>query len=125
MEEERRLCYVGMTRAKKWLYMVHALRRSLMGGTSANPPSRFLGDIPPHLIESSDFFAPGDEWEGRTASDQVTGLDEGDKVEHVKFGQGIVLSCTRTRGDYEAVVEFENVGTKRLLLSMAPLRRVD
>ncbi len=125
MEEERRLCYVGMTRAKKRLYMARALRRSLMGGTSANPPSRFLGDIPPHLIESSDFFSESesDEWE--TAIDQMTYLEEGDHVEHIKFGQGVVVSCTRTRGDYEAVVDFETAGTKRLLLSMAPLRKID
>ena len=125
MEEERRLCYVGMTRAKKRLYMVRAIRRSLMGRTSANPPSRFLGDIPPHLIESSDFFAGQDVWESDDGCEQLASLEEGDKVEHVKFGCGVVLSCTRTRGDYEAVVDFEAAGTKRLLLSMAPLKKID
>ena len=51
IEEERRLCYVGMTRAKERLYLLYTKERRLFGGLSANPPSRFLGDIPPDLVD--------------------------------------------------------------------------
>ena len=122
MEEERRLCYVGMTRAKKRLYLVRALRRSLMGGTNANPPSRFLRNIPSHLVKSSGLF--GEETKAAPASKpDGPGLSAGDHVEHAKFGKGLVVSCTPTRDDQEVVVVFENAGIKKLLLSLAQLKR--
>lgn len=124
MEEERRLCYVGMTRAKKRLYLVRALRRTLMGRTSANPPSRFLEDIPSHLTQSSDVFNDNTGWEEISTTEEPLGLEEGDEVEHFKFGRGVVVSSTPTRGDYEVVVDFVKAGMKRLLLSVAPLKRV-
>ena len=55
MEEERRLCYVGITRAKEKLYLIAARLRNLFGSTTVNPPSRFLSDIPPHLVEFINF----------------------------------------------------------------------
>ncbi len=124
MEEERRLCYVGMTRAKKRLYLVRALRRSLMGGTNANPPSRFLKNIPAKLVQTTGLFGEEPKPAPRP---RVSGIDlsAGDHVEHAKFGKGVVVSCTPARDDQEVVVVFDGVGIKKLLLSLAQLKRVD
>jgi len=123
MEEERRLCYVGMTRAKRRLYLVNASRRRLMGGTSANPPSPFLSDIPPHITQTTGLFEE-QEWT-RTPSPDLPTLQAGDYVHHHKFGEGVVISCTPTGDDQEIVVDFEEIGMKRLLLSLAPLKRIE
>jgi DNA helicase II / ATP-dependent DNA helicase PcrA len=124
MEEERRLCYVGMTRAKKRLYLVRALRRSLMGGTNANPPSRFLKNIPAKLVQTTGLFGEEPKPAPRP---KVSGIDlsAGDHVEHAKFGKGVVVSCTPARDDQEVVVVFNGVGIKKLLLSLAQLKRVE
>ena len=123
MEEERRLCYVGMTRAKRQLYLIRALRRSLMGGTNANPRSRFLEDIPQHLIQCRASF---EEQESMPAVSIDTLVPEvGDYVEHAKFGQGVVTSCVPVRNDYEVEVAFRKLGTKKLLLSLAFLKRLE
>ena len=122
MEEERRLCYVGMTRAKTRLYLINALRRRLLGGTSANPPSRFLCDIPPGLTEGAGLFEEPELLP--FASPVPIALEAGDCVRHNKFGEGVVVSCTSTRDDQEIVVAFERVGVKRLLLSLAPLEKI-
>ncbi|TET26718.1 MAG: AAA family ATPase [Dehalococcoidia bacterium] len=130
MEEERRLCYVGITRAKKRLYLVYAFRRSLMGSSAISKPSRFLEDIPRHLV------AGGDRWRGEES--QLTTamysyqpspvarleLKAGDHVHHPQFGDGVVVSCRAVKDDVEAVVAFGE-GVKRLLLSFAKLERVD
>ncbi|MDM7999919.1 MAG: UvrD-helicase domain-containing protein [Dehalococcoidia bacterium] len=124
MEEERRLCYVGMTRAKKRLYLVRALRRSLMGGTNANPPSRFLRDIPENLVQASGLFGeepkPAPKPKARGPD-----LSPGDHVQHARFGKGTVVSCTPARDDHEVVVVFDGVGIKKLLLSLAQLKPLD
>jgi DNA helicase-2/ATP-dependent DNA helicase PcrA len=126
MEEERRLCYVGMTRAKKRLYLVRACHRGFLGG---NPslPSRFLQDIPPHLllrrqgIESGALVSAGQ----LAPAPSPPSFRSGDHVRHARFGEGVVLSCSSTRDDQELVVDFGGrLGTKRLLLSLAPLERV-
>ncbi len=123
MEEERRLCYVGMTRAKNRLYLVRALRRSLMGGTNANPPSRFLKNIPAKLVQTTGLF--GEEPKPPPRPRVVNGGDfsAGDHVEHAKFGKGVVVSCTPVRDDQEVVVVFDGAGIKKLLLSLAQLNR--
>jgi DNA helicase-2/ATP-dependent DNA helicase PcrA len=123
MEEERRLCYVGMTRAKKRLYLVRALQRSLMGVTNANPPSRFLGDIPGHLVKDIGIFEETDVSPDIDYDPIV--LEVGDLVQHRKFGQGVVVSCNCMRNDWEVEVSFHEVGTKKLLLSLAPLERLE
>jgi DNA helicase-2/ATP-dependent DNA helicase PcrA len=133
MEEERRLCYVGVTRAKQRVYLVHAFRRSLMGSSTVNGPSRFLEDIPRNLMTS------GNSWqkEGLTVSSvyswdttapassfMVPGLKVGDRVRHDAFGSGVVVSFQPVPGDAEVVVVFDEVGLKKLLASFARLEKI-
>ena len=135
MEEERRLCYVGITRAEKRLYLLRSYRRSLFGGSTANPPSRFLQDISPHLISPRGLW---DEGPTPTASLHFGSdihpspqplsaptLKVGDHVHHSKFGSGIVMNCSPTRNDQELTVVFEKAGVKKLLASLAPLEKVE
>jgi DNA helicase II / ATP-dependent DNA helicase PcrA len=137
MEEERRLCYVGITRARRKIYLVHAFRRNLMGKSTVNKASRFLQDIPRNLV------AGGDLWkaeESHIGSDRLAGagavvmnrpapaaalpdLKTGDRVHHVQFGEGVVISCSPKGGDSEVVVAFNGVGIKKLLLSFAKLEK--
>ena len=134
MEEERRLCYVGVTRAKQRVYLVRAFRRSLMGSSTVNSPSRFLKDIPPHLISGGDLWR-GEEsqiatamysWNKASAPRLTTQeLKAGDHVHHVQFGDGVVVSCQPVKDDKEVVVAFEGQGVKRLLLSFARLEKVE
>jgi DNA helicase-2/ATP-dependent DNA helicase PcrA len=131
MEEERRLCYVGITRAKKRLYLLRSYRRNLFGGSTANPPSRFLQDISPHLI------SPRGLWEKSPAPVASPDFDRdsrplitltlkvGDHVRHSKFGAGIVMNCSPTRDDQELTVAFEEAGVKKLLASLAPLEKIE
>ncbi len=135
MEEERRLCYVGITRAKKRLYLLRSYRRSLFGGSTANPPSRFLQDISPHLIsprglweESQIPISSPDLNRDLQPSPPPPGtlaLKVGDHVRHSKFGTGIVMNCLPTRDDQELTVAFEEAGVKKLLASLAPLEKIE
>jgi len=134
MEEERRLCYVGITRAKQRVYLVHAFRRSLMGSSTVNKPSRFLSDIPQHLISSGGLWQ-GEEsqiatamysWDKPSAPSLTTQeLKAGDHVHHTQFGDGVVVSCQPVKDDSEAVIVFSRAGIKKLLLSFAHLEKVD
>jgi DNA helicase-2/ATP-dependent DNA helicase PcrA len=147
LEEERRLCYVGMTRAKEHLYLVHAFRRAFAGGGAGfgghNPPSRFLADIPPDLTAQRERIAAPTFWPSRyrygaaervgAHRDAPSGEGEppaeafspGDHVRHRKFGEGVVVSCQPSGSDYQVVVAFKGeAGIKKLLLSFAPLERV-
>jgi len=131
MEEERRLCYVGITRAKKRLYLLRSYRRSLFGGSTANPPSRFLQDISPHLIsprrlwEDSSISVASAYSQSSPPSVSTTTLKVGDHVHHGKFGPGIVMNCSPTRDDQELTVVFEQAGVKKLLASLAPLEKIE
>ncbi|MDP2935863.1 MAG: UvrD-helicase domain-containing protein [Dehalococcoidia bacterium] len=138
MEEERRLCYVGITRAKDRLYLVRAQRRTLFGSSSPNPPSRFLRDIPPHLTEArrpgpdSPARAVAGRWEPPTTlvgrhrpeTKASLALVPGDRVRHARFGEGLVVSTKPSGDDQEIAVAFDGAGVKRLLLSFAPLEKV-
>jgi len=141
MEEERRLCYVGITRAKEKVYLVYAQRRSLWGGRASNPPSRFLQDIPPHLVASPKAPASAKQLDHRAAARvrsragepdpgpsharPRTELKAGDHVSHEMFGEGIVVNCQASAGDHEVTVAFKgDAGVKRLLLSLAPLQKL-
>ena len=139
MEEERRLCYVGVTRAKKRVYLVRAFRRSLMGSSEVKPPSRFLLDIPPHLVSGNGLWR-GEEsqvadavsaWNKAPEAPEapevklpVPELRAGDHVRHDSFGEGVVVSCQPVKDDAEAVVVFDGAGIKKLLLSYARLEKV-
>jgi len=134
MEEERRLCYVGVTRAKQRVYLVRAFRRSLMGRSTVNRPSRFLEDIPRHLISSGGWWQ-GEEnqiatamhsWNKPSAPSLTTQeLKAGDHVYHAQFGEGVVVSCQPAKDDSEVVVVFDGAGVKKLLLSFAKLEKVE
>ncbi|HLY84561.1 MAG TPA: 3'-5' exonuclease, partial [Acidimicrobiales bacterium] len=148
LEEERRLCYVGITRAKERLYLSHAWCRSLWGQTQYNPPSRFLNEIPDELLRVAEgghravrpHSPAGGGFRGRESIIEAAirggkappvrgsgaeglGLRSGEDVVHAKWGEGVVLEVSGDGDKAEAVVHFPSVGEKRLALSMAPLKR--
>ena len=128
LEEERRLCYVGMTRAKDRLTMTHAMRRSLFGRAEANLPSRFLDELPTIGVERErlrpaswrDYGGRGAVREYAPRSD-VPDLSTGDSVRHSSLGAGIV---TRIEPGGVVTVRFEDGAERRLMLEYAPLERV-
>ena len=128
MEEERRLCYVGMTRAEKQLFLTRAFRRTLHGASRPNPPSRFLSDIPKRLIASKGNQQVFQSSPVDRANEVMPGsleLNIGDNVVHSRFGEGVVLECLSINGDHEVTVSFnERIGVKKLLLSLAPLEKI-
>jgi DNA helicase-2/ATP-dependent DNA helicase PcrA len=123
MEEERRLCYVGMTRAKRELYMFHAAGRMLYGGVQHNPPSRFLSEIGSTV--SSEGLSH-DPLQKRLIPEEtqepryVPELNEGDGVRHQIFGEGTVMEIDGET----AVVYFKGKGARTLNISFAPLERL-
>ena len=134
MEEERRLCYVGITRAREQVYLVRAFRRSLMGSSAINQPSRFLQDIPSHLIdgggrwqgEDGDLAAAMYSWNRMMAPrPELPELSLGDRVQHAQFGEGTVVGYKMVKDDVEVVVAFEGAGVKKLLLSFANLEKTE
>ncbi len=137
LEEERRLCYVGVTRAKERLYLLRAFRRGFRGSFERRVPSRFLADIPQKLIMAADTAAPKvrrksasaaktrerPESEPESAGPGLS-FTTGDKVHHAKFGAGIVVNSRPSEGDVEVTVAFDSdAGIKRLLASVAKLTR--
>ena len=147
IEEERRLAYVGITRAKKKLYLTSAAERMLFGRTTRNRRSRFEGEIPSELTDQQDdalrswqkagaaaSAAPG----GRPTSRTVTpprpmapksaaepfSLRAGDRVSHRVFGEGMVLSVTPMGGDHLVEIAFDKVGTKRIMATFAKLTKI-
>jgi DNA helicase-2/ATP-dependent DNA helicase PcrA len=125
MEEERRLCYVGITRAKERVYLVHAFRRSLYRGNRPNPPSPFLKDIPAHLVVRNSNRRTMVNTGAGSDHTRPTELKPGDRVHHAKFGDGMVVNAVATRTDHEVTVAFgRGIGVKRLLVSLAPLEKL-
>ncbi|ADL08492.1 DNA helicase PcrA [Thermosediminibacter oceani] len=147
LEEERRLCYVGITRAKKRLYLTRAWSRNLYGNTSYYSASRFIDEIPARLIKE---IRPGDDTleeeekprEDKKAEQAVpvkprtqklkTGvkpqepvkLNPGDRVKHSKWGEGVVTAVYGAGENTEIAVNFASEGTKRLMLKYAPLVKI-
>ena len=142
LEEERRLAYVGITRARERLYLSRAMTRSAWGSPMHNPASRFLDEIPAELVESRrdepvlswspSAPAPG---MGRRAgagkrpepsagTRPVVGLATGDRVLHKTFGMGTVTDTSGVGDRAEATIDFGSVGTKRLLLRYAPVEKL-
>lgn len=148
IEEERRLCYVGITRAKKNLYLTNAKSRMLFGSTNHNRPSRFISEIPEHLYEDISknsiteaqkiFFYNKDM--GRSAGKSKSRGDFGtvkkdstpvsfdfkigDTVRHKVFGQGVVLSCENVGNDCLLEIAFEKGSTKKLMAKFAKLEKI-
>ncbi|HEC26045.1 MAG TPA: DNA helicase II [Gammaproteobacteria bacterium] len=132
LEEERRLCYVGMTRAMKQLYISYAEVRRLYGRESYTTPSRFLKEIPVEAIEeirtrNGGFQTP---WRGTgvynndTSAQVDTGLSLGVRVRHDKFGEGVIVNIEGKGEHTRAQVNFESAGVKWLVLSFARLTRL-
>jgi DNA helicase-2/ATP-dependent DNA helicase PcrA len=141
IEEERRLCYVGMTRAQEELHMLHAQRRSLYGQPNFNSRSRFLNDIPleitSSLLESEVGTPPARQIrQERTGGYSITEpktkgpdwkppFEVGERVTHGKFGIGVVIACNPLKNDAEVTVAFPGVtGVKKLVQSLAKLAKV-
>jgi DNA helicase-2/ATP-dependent DNA helicase PcrA len=124
LEEERRLCYVGITRAQRKLYATHAWSRNLWGGTNYNPPSRFLGEIPDDLkIAAKRVRNARREQAHPVATVSAGDITIGDRVVHDHWGGGVVREVTGSGDRAEAVVAFDTQGDKRLLLAWAPLQK--
>jgi len=127
MEEERRLCYVGMTRAREELFMMYTDSRILYGGLQHNPPSRFLSEIDSSfqtqsqslgssLFGTANISSPSNSTEPR----YVPELIEGDQVRHQLFGIGTVMEID---GDTVAIY-FKGKGAKKLNIAFAPLEKL-
>ncbi len=129
MEEERRLCYVGITRAREQLVITSAEVRRLFGGESYNMLSRFVRELPDELIEEirpkASFTRPVIPTSPRLGHDRVeedTGLFVGQRVTHARFGPGIVLNLEGQGPQSRVQVNFEDAGSKWLIASMANLQ---
>lgn len=162
IEEERRLCYVALTRAKKMVYLLHARERMLNGSTQFNRLSRFVSEIPPELLDEEDRtsdslrrFSFGDEEEMHAIKTEsrvpsllssakkksaehnlgpiqkktapklpVAEFSVGDRVHHVTFGDGTVLSKRTMGSDILYEIEFDKVGIKKLMATYARLSAI-
>ncbi len=132
LEEERRLAYVGITRAMDRLYLSHAMRRTLYGNTFAHPKSRFLEEMPSVEAIGNVVALPrpaGGRWREvsihETAGNGVKlGLKVGDRVRHPKWGEGLVSNVAGAGGDGLLTISFPNVGEKMVMLKYAPLEKV-
>ena len=123
LEEERRLCYVGMTRAKERLYLTYAWRRNLNGNTLFNSVSRFISEIPTHLKEKAE-IQKGEEIPSLDNKREKIEIAVGDKVRHVDWGIGVILNKIDTENDIFITVDFETVGLKKLSINYAPLEKL-
>lgn len=131
LEEERRLCYVGVTRARERLYLTHCWKRTLYGVERYNKPSRFLEEIPSHLMEPEESPGePGSRAEqmpaGSKPAPRVKAVEQfvlGDKIQHRKWGIGVIVGVQGRGDDAEYKVAFPEQGIKVLLAKYAPLER--
>lgn len=125
LEEERRLCYVGITRAKEKLFFTHTKMRTLFGSTSYNKISRFVTEIPRSLLidDENSFSRVRTDVHSITAciDDISCNLAVGQKVKHKKFGQGLILNLQNVGSDIRVEVIFDDVGTKNLMAAYANL----
>ena len=131
LEEERRLCYVAITRAMEKLYITHAESRRLHGTDTFNPPSRFLKEIPKDLIDeirpraqTNIPYNRKDFNETKIEFEMDIGISLGQKVRHKKFGEGIVLNYEGSGESARVQVNFEDSGTKWLVMSYANLEKM-
>jgi DNA helicase-2/ATP-dependent DNA helicase PcrA len=139
MAEERRLFYVGITRAKEKLFLVHALNRTTYGYAEPSDPSRFLDDIPSELIDGGNPWqtlrAPQRQvraamtWNDRPAAKSAPVIEPafraGQQVEHPTYGQGMVLKTEVDDGEEIVDVFFDGIGLKKLVASLAKLEIIE
>jgi DNA helicase II / ATP-dependent DNA helicase PcrA len=133
LEEERRLAYVGVTRAMDRLFMSYAQRRALFGNTYAYPKSRFIEEMPGlEVLESDSVVLPrpsGGRWREVSIHESAGAgmsmdLRDGDKVRHPKWGEGTIRGLVGAGGDGLVTIDFPNVGQKMLMLKYAPLEKI-
>ncbi len=133
LEEERRLAYVGVTRAIDRLFLTYAARRALFGNTYAYPKSRFLEEMPAvDVLESDSVPLPrpaGGRWREVAIHESAgagvhLGLKAEDRVRHPKWGEGRIESIVGAGGDGLVTIDFPNVGQKMLMLKYAPLEKI-
>lgn len=143
LEEERRLAYVGITRAKKKLYITNAAQRMLFGNTKYARPSRFIGEIPEHLVDGEDKTVSRvinfEEESKRAVQPQINvdgvGLQHkaeavaidyttGDRVRHTVFGEGTILSMQPMGNDVLVEVAFDKKGSKKIMANFAKLKKL-
>jgi DNA helicase-2/ATP-dependent DNA helicase PcrA len=143
LEEERRLAYVGITRARKRLYLSRAVVRSSWGAPQHNPPSRFLSEIPDRLVDWRRTESALTAWRNTSATGQanqtwrnsvgfgarhkpreIPSVSPGDRVLHTTFGMGTVVATSGGGDDAKADVDFGSIGLKRLALRHAPLEKL-
>jgi DNA helicase-2/ATP-dependent DNA helicase PcrA len=129
LEEERRLCYVGMTRAMQQLTLSHAESRRLHGSDTYPLPSRFLREIPPEVIQEvrarAQVSRPYSSAAGSlNMAEEITGFTLGQRVTHPKFGEGVVLNAEGQGNGARIQVNFETVGSKWLVVAYANLTAV-
>ncbi len=133
MEEERRLCYVAITRAKQTLTISYARHRMLYGRTSYNRPSRFLSELPPECVARSRLSAPRPaaaasarphktlyiHTPAQMPAQPTVNYEKGNMVQHKAFGRGMVLSVVKMGNDALLEIAFDNIGTKKLMANSA------
>ncbi|MBI4743834.1 MAG: DNA helicase PcrA [Actinobacteria bacterium] len=122
LEEERRLCYVGITRARERLYLTHSWSRDLYGNTNYNPVSRFLKEIPEELVNPVDLAGIADDKDDSKEENASFEFSLGDEVVHKKWGKGKIVEV---KSENEVTVLFVSEGKKKLLLNYAPLQKVE
>ena len=143
LEEERRLCYVGITRAMESLTISAAKQRMYRGETQYRKPSRFLKEVPKRVVEGitrepkikemprNNIYYSAREafrakpFESKTLSGNKLEYEIGDRVFHIKFGTGIVLDIKAGGRDYEVTVDFDERGIKKMFASFAKLKKLD
>jgi DNA helicase-2/ATP-dependent DNA helicase PcrA len=134
MAEERRLLYVGITRAKERLYLLRAYKRGYWGQSDISAPSRFLADLPANLLDgkpkkNSQIQEETISWKSNNPAPMssfnlATEFKAGDRVYHQKFGEGIVMRSVRQRDDEEVEVTFDDGKVKRLSASISGLKKI-
>lgn len=120
IEEERRLCYVAITRAKEKLYLVNALRRMLYGKTSVNMPSRFINEIDKDLIDAPEKKMVNMKFDKKEAFNDDNGLKTGDNVIHDIYGPGVVVNVDKSI----ATIAFKGQGIKKLMKNHKSIKKV-
>lgn len=120
IEEERRLCYVAITRAKEKLYLINALRRMLYGKTSVNMPSRFINEIDKDLIDAPEKKMVNMKFNKNEAFNDDNGLKTGDNVIHDIYGPGVVVNVDKSI----ATIAFKGQGIKKLMKNHKSIKKV-